>query len=217
MQVSPWDFVKGVVPFSLSDFPGAASAVLFTGGCNLRCPTCHNYSLLNLASTPPYGKGRFLSEIEGTEGFLDGIVVSGGEPTIVPGLADLLSELRAVVPNICLHTNGHRPEVVESLLSVGLVDLFAVDVKGPWAKYPLLTGDRYPADESRRRLTDIFRLAESHRSRFMFRTTPVPALDEEDLVEVSKLLPEGFTHHINTYRPPSSCEGAQGARIHDAA
>jgi pyruvate formate lyase activating enzyme len=188
---------------SLCDWPGKVCAVLFLGGCNLRCPTCHNFELAwameKVPQIPAYKAKIFLAE---RRKWLGGVTITGGEPTIAPDLADFLSEIREFGLPVKLDTNGMRPDVVATLLDAGLVEQFAVDVKGPYSKYPQLTGGSVDAQSAARCLTSIFELAEAAPERFYFRCTHVPLLDDEDIQTTRAQLPQGFELLIQDYKPP---------------
>jgi pyruvate formate lyase activating enzyme len=201
---SAWECVKGIERFSLCDWPGVPSAVLFTGGCNLRCPTCHNAELAwRPHRLPTIFKPDLLTFLRRRALFLDGIVVTGGEPTIAPDLASMLRDIRALGLPVCVHTNGMRPDVVRELLEAGLVDVFAVDVKGPYGLYAELTGC-VAGDEARTSLEAIFAMAREKPGAFRFRLTRVPILSEADVAEAEHYLPNGFSLTIQTYVPPKS-------------
>jgi pyruvate formate lyase activating enzyme len=198
----PWSYLRGIQPVSLCDWPGRVSCVLFLGGCNLRCPTCHNRALAwEPESLPPLSPERATAQIVASSRWLDGIVVSGGEPTSVPGIAGILQELGRLGPDIKLDTNGMRPGVLRELLESDLVQAVAVDLKGPWRKYPELTGNGCSSEQARGRFATVFRLAERFPGRFSFRCTAVPGLTEEDFREAQDCLPEGFRLQQQTYQP----------------
>ncbi|NCC25263.1 MAG: anaerobic ribonucleoside-triphosphate reductase activating protein [Deltaproteobacteria bacterium] len=197
---SPWNRLRGVEPCSLCDWPGRVSAVLFFGGCNLRCPDCHNRQLAwnpEVCSGPDPQQVRH--DLESRAGWLDGIVVSGGEPTLVPGIDTILAWIKSLGLPARLDTNGFAPEIVAELNGLGLVEEFAVDVKGPWERYPELTGGRASALEARRCLEKVFGLAESHPGRFRFRCTRVPGLTEDDIDTVRSLLPSGHDLAVQNF------------------
>lgn len=128
----------GLIPFTLADYPGRPAAVIFTAGCNLRCPFCHNPELV-------VGKGSLEPEevlefLAGRAGKLQGVCITGGEPTLYPGLVKLLVEIKALGYRIKLDTNGTSPKLLASLLQDGLVDYIALDVKSAPHKYPLVAG-----------------------------------------------------------------------------
>ncbi len=124
--------VKGFLETSFVDWRGQISAVVFLPGCNFSCPYCHNYTLV----TDPDGLETFaldevLDRLRPFAGWIDGVVVSGGEPTLHPGLAGLLAAIKAEGFAVKLDTNGHRPGVLKDLARRGLVDMVAMDVKAP--------------------------------------------------------------------------------------
>lgn len=207
-----WARLRGVLPLSLCDWPGKTSCVLFLGGCSMHCPTCHNHQLAWRHETlPAVPRGEALALIGRRVQWLDGITVTGGEPTEVPGIDALLAELKTLGPPVKLDTNGLRPEVVERLLRADLVDVFAVDVKGPFDLYMTLTGGRATEARARIALERIFLMAERHPRRFYFRTTWVPSLLEEDIETVRGYLPEGFDLRLQDYqRPPRAFSGNGG-------
>jgi len=102
-----------------------------------------------------------------------------------------------------LDTNGLAPERIERLLAANLVECFAIDVKGPWTKYPLLTGGACLPERARHSLQAVFALAENHPDHFLFRLTEVPALSSGDIEEVEACLPDGFHLTRQEYRPVS--------------
>ena len=190
---------------SLCDWPGRVCAVFFLGGCDLRCPTCHNFRLAwNSDGDPCISRDHAQSFLDQRAPWLDGLVVTGGEPALSTGLPEWLAELRDRLGlPIKLDTNGMHPDIVERIVDNQAADLVAVDVKGPWSKYPMLTGNKISAREARAALGRLFKLAERHPNRFLFRTTLVPLLTPEDLRETRSLPPPGFALHTQPFRQPS--------------
>lgn len=198
-----WRHLRGLTPLSLCDWPGRPCLVVFLGGCNLRCPTCHNAGLAwDMESLPAIPRQRLKNILASRARWLSGVTVTGGEPTSVPGLGEILHDIAAAGLPIKLDTNGMRPDVVELVLAEGLVHTFAVDVKGPFAKYPELTGGAVSEADARRNLSRIFALAEARPAAFHFRTTLVPALDRTDIETVRGLLPAGLALTTQEYKPP---------------
>lgn len=196
--------IRAVTPLSLCDWPGRSAAVLFLGGCNLRCPTCHNASLAFTPSlNPPLDTEAVLKTLAARGRWLDGTVVCGGEPTLDPGLPGLVAALRALGLPVKVDTNGMRPEVVAALLAEHPETVFAVDVKGPWEKYPALTGQAVSPTEARERLEKIFALAALRPGAFMFRITLVPGLAPGDVRAARECLPAGFALKEQPYVPPA--------------
>lgn len=200
---SPWSSLRGIEPASFCDWPGKVSLVFFLGGCNLRCPTCHNHTLAwSSDSLPLVDREDALALVDNRLPWLDGLVVTGGEPTICPGLGEWLLELKSFGLPVKVDTNGLEPNVVERLLSGGAVDMVAVDVKGPWEKYPQLTGGRCSPGKARDSLEAIFSLARVWPDRFHFRCTKVPLLEDEDLDRVRECLPAGQALTVQSYVAP---------------
>jgi pyruvate formate lyase activating enzyme len=177
--------------------------VVFLGGCNLRCPTCHNAELAwDMERQPLLSRERLKAFLAGRARWLSGVTVTGGEPTAVPGVGEILHEIAMSGLAIKLDTNAMLPEVLELMLAEGLVTHFSVDVKGPFEKYPDLTGGAVTARDARTNLSRVFALAEANLERFSFRTTLVPLLDATDIASVRALLPAGFALTTQGYKPP---------------
>jgi pyruvate formate lyase activating enzyme len=173
--------VHGWVRTSLIDYPDHIATVLFTGGCNFRCPMCHNADLVlrpdELPVLPADEIWRFL---ERRQGLVTGVVVTGGEPTLHPDLGDFLRAVQELGFDVKLDTNGYRPAVLERLLAAGLVDAVAMDVKAPPAAYPQLAG--VPHLDVDRIARSVALLRESGVP-CEFRTTVVPPLLDADAIE----------------------------------
>ena len=201
--VRAWSFLRGFEPASLCDWPGKVSAVLFFGGCNLRCPTCHNASFAwNPSGTEPLDHMELLRRISKSKKWLDGLVLTGGEVTILPGLEDLLKTLSLVGLPIKIDTNGLRPWSVKLALRYEHIKKIAVDVKGPWEKYPHLCGGVISTPRIRACAENIFQMARDCPEKFMFRCTKVPGLNDDDLKTVRSYLPRGFELNVQKYRKP---------------
>jgi pyruvate formate lyase activating enzyme len=191
--------IGGFEPFSLSDYPGCPSAVVFTQGCNWRCPFCHNPELLEIRAAlgprrPDLAVETVLGRLRERRGLLRGVVVSGGEPTVqgaeLPGFLAAVKELGFCVK---LDTNGSRPEALESLLDAGLVDYIAMDIKAPGdpGRYASLAGVEVDLDAVRRSAALIAASGIAHH----FRTTWVPGLlAEADRAGILGLAPAGSRH-----------------------
>ncbi|HOP29098.1 MAG TPA: anaerobic ribonucleoside-triphosphate reductase activating protein [Spirochaetota bacterium] len=132
--------IKGLYKTSLVDYPGKVSSVIFTGGCNLRCGYCHNPELAcNSDELEKIEDEEVFSFLEKRKGLIDGITVSGGEPTLDRGLLAFLRRIKSMGLLVKLDTNGFSPSVVEQCLMEKLADYIAVDLKTSPAKYSTLT------------------------------------------------------------------------------
>lgn len=189
--------IGGLVRFSLNDYPGLPAAVVFTKGCNFRCPFCHNAGLLAPeGSTMP--EAEVWSFLESRRGKLAGVVVSGGEPTLQPDLPHFCRRLKALGYRVKLDTNGSRPEVLAALFAEGLIDFVAMDVKAPSSGYDRLSGVRTPMA----RLWQSLGLIAASGVPHQFRTTNVvPLLSADDLEAVRAMIPAGSSHKVNVFRP----------------
>ena len=176
--------IGGLQKFSLSDFPGRLSAIVFAQGCNFRCPYCHNPELVD--------PGRFLSPVSEKDvisllldriGRLEGVVITGGEPTIHDDLPDFIRKIRALGYAIKLDTNGSRPEMLRGVISAGLVDFIALDVKAPLSRYREVVRAPVDTDDIRRSIRLVIESGIAHE----MRTTFVPSLlDLDDLKEIAE-------------------------------
>ncbi len=207
---SVWQYLRGVVPYSLCDWPKHPCTTLFLGSCNLRCPTCHNHVLAwDMEQLEQISKDEMRTLLAQRVRWIYGVTITGGEPTFVPHLEELLVELKTLSWPVKLDTNGMRPHVVRHLLAEGLVEQFAVDVKGSYQKYPQLSGDMVSSISARANLEEIFSMAEEHPEAFYFRLTKVPCLTDEDVETARSYLPVGFDLKIQSYVPPRRNEHAQ--------
>lgn len=168
------------------DFPGRVASLVFTGHCNLTCPFCHNAGLvLEPDSYPDYPVDELLADLKKREGFIDGVVISGGEPTIDAGLPAFLSLLKERGLQVKLDSNGLAPGVIGSLLEQQLVDYYAIDIKTSLSRYnelhtmPVVT-------EALRKTVTILKQAPVE---VEFRTTCIPHLvAEAEVAEMGELL-----------------------------
>lgn len=191
--------ILGLQKTSLVDYPEEICATVFAGGCNLRCRYCHNRDLVtNSHILPPVPSEYLWSFLEERAPLLGGVCISGGEPTLQEGLPELIRQIKKLGLKVKLDTNGTRPEVLEELTKEGLLDYVAVDIKGPWDKYFLITG-REDVLESVKQTT-LFLLENS--LAYEFRTTVVPSLlDGNDLVNISQQLQGAKKYVLQQFRP----------------
>ncbi len=172
----------GLQKLTLLDFPGYTACTLFTKGCNMRCPFCHNASLVLRADEQKmYTNDELLSFLRKRQGILDGVAITGGEPTLMPGLADFMAEVRELGYKVKLDTNGTRPKVLKDIVERGLCDYVAMDIKNCREKYGVTVGfdekfDLTPIDES-----IAYLMAE--KVDFEFRTTVSKTFHNENDIE----------------------------------
>lgn len=200
--------IAGLVKSSFVDYPGLLACVLFVPGCNFDCFYCHNRPLLGSAppSLPMDGVMAFLQKRVGQ---LDGVVVTGGEPTLQPDLLPFLHELKALGYRVKLDTNGSSPQVVKLTLEQNLCDYYAVDDKAPQSRYREIGGDGADANAV---LATIGLLAQA-KVDFEVRTTVIPQLTTEDLLQMARELPVVPRLVLNPYRKPDIWKPCDEARV----
>ena len=172
--------IAGLQKMTLLDFPGKVACTLFLQGCNYRCPFCHNSGILSGKGEPYMSTEEFFKFLSTRQGLLDGICVTGGEPTLTANLRELLQGIKALGFAVKLDTNGSRPAVLKDLVEAGLVDYVAMDVKNSPSRYGQTVGlDRFdmtPIEES-------LRLLIAGSTPYELRTTVVQQLHDEASIE----------------------------------
>ena len=178
---------SGFQKLTLLDYPGKVACTLFTAGCNLRCPFCHNASLVtHIDNTNIYKKEEILSYLQKRQGILEGVCISGGEPLLQPDIEDFIKDVKTLGYKVKLDTNGFFPDKLISLVDKGLIDYVAVDFKNTYKKYPMATGIEN-LDLSPFKKTVDFLL--SGKIDFEFRTTVVEGIHEtQDIVDIAKTI-----------------------------
>lgn len=128
--------IDGLQKMTLLDFPGKVACTVFTGGCNFRCPFCHNALLVTeLPENPDYTADEVLDFLKKRSGLLDGVAITGGEPLMNPDIPDFIKEIRKLGYQVKLDTNGSYPDRLERIVSDGLVEYVAMDIKNCKEKY----------------------------------------------------------------------------------
>jgi len=199
-EVGVEDSVKGFIESSFLDWPGKVAAVLFLPGCNFRCPFCHNRDLVlgpDTLKNIPFAD--VIESVERHKGWVDGVVVTGGEPTVYGGIERLLGRLRDEGLNIKLDTNGSKPETLKRLIEKGLVDAVAMDVKAPLETGYYSKAAGVPVDVPLIR-ESIHMLAET-RLEVTFRATVVPGIHDEAAVRSMVDALHGRRLTLRNFRP----------------
>jgi pyruvate formate lyase activating enzyme len=187
--------IKGI---SLIDYPRKIATVLYLNHCNFRCPFCHNGHLLFSRHDNSIDLPAVLEKVKTRRDFIDGVVISGGEPTIHPGLQELVAALKELRVAVKLDTNGYRPDVLSRLIGSGNIDYIAMDIKTSRAKYSRAAGVGIDFG----RISESIGLIKSSKIDYEFRTTCVPALVEaEDIEEISKLAGISSTLTLQQFSP----------------
>jgi pyruvate formate lyase activating enzyme len=191
--------IGGLQKFSLIDYPGRISAIVFTQGCNFRCPYCHNPELVDPTQYGPIlSEAEVISFLEKRRGKLDAVTLTGGEPTLQPDIDRFLQTLKKMGYLIKVDTNGSKPDVLERLIQGGLVDYLAMDVKGPLHKYRQIAGAEVQFRKIRKSIALITNSGIDHE----FRTTIVRSqLVNGDLIAIAGLLKKARLYVLQTFVP----------------
>lgn len=161
--------IAGLQKMTLLDYPGKVACTVFLAGCNFRCPFCHNAGLL--ADAPEQiSEEELLTFLKKRQGLLDGVCITGGEPTLYKELPQLLKEIKALGFSVKLDSNGTNPEMLKSLVSDGLVDYVAMDIKNSPDHYSQTAGVTQPPLET---LSESIRFLLEGDLDYEFRTTVV--------------------------------------------
>ena len=192
--------IKGYLPSTLIEWEGKLSSIVFLPTCNFRCPFCHASHLVlcpEKLETVPFEP--IAAHLRENKGWIDGVVISGGEPTLHERLRGLIEAFRRLVPGVKLDTNGTAPGTVAALIRDGLVDCVAMDVKAPLGDaYERCTGVPVDCDAIQASIDLLRSCGVEHE----FRTTVVPGLHtEEDIIEIARLLGPGEKLVLQQFAP----------------
>ena len=182
----------GLQKMTLLDFPGRVACTVFLGGCDFRCPWCHNYELAVGSAEPVMDEEEFFAFLKKREGLLEGVAVTGGEPCLSKELPAFLRKIREMGFLTKLDTNGAHPELLEQILREGLADYVAMDIKNSPGKYLLtagLTGSEAQQEALLGRVRRSIRLIMELAPDYEFRTTVIRQFHEEqDFAEIGEMI-----------------------------
>ena len=148
--------IAGFVPNSFVDYPSKIATLIFAPGCNMNCTYCHNFHLLGRDSKKVlYNPRSILADLERKKGFIDGVVLTGGEPTLQPDLADFANQIKALGFLVKLDTNGTNPDIIEDMLKKELLDYIAMDIKSSFEKYDDICGRKIDIEKVKRSIDII--------------------------------------------------------------
>ena len=167
--------IHGLQKMTLLDFPGRVACTVFLGGCDFRCPYCHNYELADGSAKPLMEEGELLAFLEKRKGLLEGVAITGGEPCLHPELPELMGKMKALGYAVKLDTNGAHPDRLAAILREGLADYVAMDIKNSPEKYARTAGLKALDLASVRRSVELLMAGNAD---YEFRTTVVEELHE---------------------------------------
>lgn len=191
--------IHGLNKTTLLDYPGRVAATIFLGSCNFRCPFCQNSSLvLQPAEEPVIPEEEVLSFLQKRQGILEGVCISGGEPTLAADLTDFVRQIRSLGYPVKLDTNGTNPALVKYLAENDLIQMTAVDIKACPENYPSLCGMLHPNLDAVRETVDFLLHGKMD---YEFRTTVVKELhNEHDFVQIGQWLKGARAYYLQAYK-----------------
>lgn len=191
--------IHGFAKMTLLDYPEHVAATVFTGACNFRCPFCHNGDLvLRPQEVPRIAEEDVLRVLEKRKNLLEGVCITGGEPTLQPDLADFIKKIKQLGFLVKLDTNGYRPEILERLLADELLDYVAMDIKNSKEKYAMTAG---VSDFEIGKIETCVELLKKGTIPYEFRTTAVKELHtKEDFMAIGEWLEGARAYFIQPYR-----------------
>lgn len=195
--------IKGYLKTSLLEWPGKIASVIFLPFCNFRCPFCYNKDLvLNPEELETIPIDFVFEDLKKRRKFIDGVVITGGEPTLNEGLKGFVKRLKKEGFGVMIETNGTNPEVIEDFIKERLVDFWSMDVKAPLnlANYSRVTGMKC-TEGTMGKLKESIRLIKGTKD-YEFRTTVVPGLlSKKDIIEIAKFLGPVKNFYLQQFQP----------------
>lgn len=195
--------ILGLNKTTLLDYPGHVAATIFTGGCNFRCPYCHNSDIvLKSSSLVPLSDEEIFNFLRKRRNVLTGVCITGGEPTLHPDLPDLIIRIKELGYLVKLDTNGTNPHMLQNLIQAGLIDYCAMDIKNAPEKYEITVG--YESSDTEFDLTAIREsvqiLLNQQAIPCEFRTTIVQELHTEaDMIAISQWIAGADSYFLQSY------------------
>jgi len=206
--------LAGLQKNSFIDYPGKICCVLFTTGCNFVCPYCHNGDLARGEYPERIELSQILDFLRSRRGMLEGVVITGGEPTLHSDIVDLCQAIRSMGYAIKLDSNGSRPEIIHRLIEKRLVDFVAMDIKAPLDAYaPFSKNPQIQA-----KLTESIRLVMRSAPAYEFRTTcAAPFADRNAIEAIAKTIDGAKCFCLQTFNHRAECLNPEFSRRPDAA
>lgn len=195
-------FISGFQKSTLIDFPDKIACIIFTNGCNFRCGYCHNPELFNQRE-PILEVSAFFDFLKTRINKLDGVVITGGEPTLQKDLETFIEQIKSLNFAVKLDTNGSNPELLENLLKNNLLDYVAMDIKAPLEKYNEITNSNVNIDKIK---TSINLLLNSNIN-YEFRTTVVKSqLEKSDILKIGELIKGAKNYYLQEFLPTKTLD-----------
>lgn len=177
--------IAGVQKVTLLDYPGKVACEIFTQGCNFECPFCQNSSLIPITNTGEFSEEEIFEYLNLRKNILDGVVITGGEPTVQKDLKGFIKKIKDLGLLVKLDTNGGNPKVLQELIDEDLVDYVAMDIKNIFNKYNITAGKKINLDNIKKSIE----ILKASKIDYEFRTTIIKEMHSlDDIVSICKLV-----------------------------
>lgn len=195
--------IYGLEKFSMVDYEGHICCTVFTAGCNFRCPFCHNADLVEGKNLKQISEEEFFDFLNKRKGLLDGVCVSGGEPTLQPDLIEFIKKIKNLGYKVKLDTNGSNPEKLQQLIDLNLVDYVAMDIKNSIEQYNKTAGKGFYDVERIKQSVDILKQGKVP---YEFRTTLIRGHhDEQEIGRIASWLEGGDKLFLQCFVDSGNC------------
>ncbi len=191
--------IKGLQKLTLLDYPKHVAATLFFNGCNFKCAYCHNPELVNLKESQKlktYNEKEILDFLKERKSFIDGVCITGGEPTLNKNISNFLRKIKKLGYEIKLDTNGTNPKVLKQIIKNKLVNYVAMDIKAPLEKYEEITKTKVNQENIKESIKIIKKMND-----YEFRTTIIPDLSEQDIIKIAELINGAKAYYLQQFIP----------------
>ena len=205
--------IHGLQKMTLLDYPGRVACTIFTAACNLRCPFCHNAGLVTkIEAAECIDEDEVLAYLQKRKGILDGVCITGGEPTLQRDLADFIRKIKAIGYDVKLDTNGTNPALLAALMEEGLLDYVAMDIKNALGKYAKTVG---LADYDTAPIQKSIDLLLKGQVDYEFRTTVVAEYHTpEDIAEIAKRIAPAKKYFLQPFVDSGNLIGSPDGLLH---
>lgn len=189
--------IGGIQKTSLLDYPDIISAIVWTVGCNFRCPFCYNKDIV-FGNVQPIPEKEVISFLDKRKGMLEGLVITGGEPLMQNDIADFCEKVKKIGYLIKIDTNGMYPKKLKEFIDKKLIDYVAMDIKAPRTKYDKLTNVKVDI----KKIEESIKILQNSKLEHEFRTTFVPELlTKNDIIEIAKWLKGSKKYYLQQFKP----------------
>lgn len=193
--------IAGFQKLSLLDYPNHVSCIIFTKGCNFKCPFCQNSNLIGIDSDDLISEEEIFCYLNKRKNILDGVVITGGEPTVQKDLKEFIKKIKSLGLKVKLDTNGYNPYILKELIDDSLVDYVAMDIKHSIENYHLIVGKNINTDY----ILESIKILEESSVDHEFRTTIIKEYhDIDDIINITKLINLDTKYYLQNFRNSSN-------------